>query len=92
MSLDQAQEQLVRDWLKAKRVAEQCPACGAGEWVILEIVEAPVRWPSELHSGGPGFPMVPRGCRNCGYLMFFAAAKMGLGANDEDDAPDHAHG
>ncbi len=91
MSLDQRQEQVVREWLDAKQVADQCPACGTAEWVILEIVEAPVRWPAELHSGGPGFPMLPRGCRNCGYLMFFSAAKMGLGASDDDDAHEHTH-
>ncbi len=92
MSLDQEQEQIVRSWLEAKQVAEQCPACRASDWVILEIVEAPVRWPAELHSGGPGFPMIPRGCRNCGYLMFFSAAKMGLGASSDDDQHDHSHG
>jgi hypothetical protein len=85
MSLDQAQEQTVRAWLQARHVAEDCPACSAREWVILEIVEAPVRWPAELHSGGPGFPMVPRGCRNCGYLMFFSAAKIGLGESAGED-------
>ena len=85
MSLDPAQEQTVTAWLQAKQVAQACPACGAQDWVILEIVEAPVRWPPELHSGGPGFPMIPRGCRNCGYLMFFSAAKMGLGSRADDD-------
>ncbi len=89
MSLDQAQEQTVRTWLWEKQVAETCAACGATDWVILEIVDAPVRWPAELHSGGPSFSMIPRGCRNCGYLMFFSAAKIGLGASDEDEH-DHA--
>ena len=91
MSLDQQQEQHVRAWLQAKQVVEQCPACRAEEWVILEIVEAPVRWPAELHSGGPDFPMVPRGCRNCGYVMFFSAAKMGLNVSTDHDAHDHTH-
>ncbi len=85
MSLDHEQERVVRAWLQAKQVAEHCPACHASEWVILEIVEAPVRWPAELHTGGPSFPMIPRGCRNCGYLMFFSAAKMGLGVSAGDD-------
>jgi len=80
MSLDKEQEQIVSDWLQSKGVDGECPACHAQDWVILEIVEAPVRWPAELHSGGPGFSMIPRGCRNCGYLMFFSAAKIGLGA------------
>jgi hypothetical protein len=86
MSLDQKQEQIVRRWLAAKQVVDQCPACGAMEWAILEIVEVPVRWPAELHSGGPGFPLIPRGCRTCGYVMFFSAAKMGLGVSTDDDA------
>ena len=81
MSLDKAQEQIVSDWLQSKQVAAERPACRAEEWVILEMIEAPVRWPPELHSDGPGFPMLPRGCRNCGYLMFFSAAKMGLGSS-----------
>ncbi len=92
MSLDHAHEQRVRAWLQAKQVTEDCPACHARDWVILEIVDAPVRWPAELHSGGPGFPMIPRGCRNCGYLMFFSAAKMGLGTSRDDDLHDHAQG
>jgi predicted nucleic-acid-binding Zn-ribbon protein len=83
MSLDKVQEQIVSDWLQSKQVAAECPACRAEEWVILEMIEAPVRWPPELHSGGPGFPMIPRGCRNCGYLMFFSAPKMGLGTSTD---------
>ena len=82
MSLDKEQEQIVSDWLRSKQVDGECPACRAQEWAILEIVEVPVRWPAELHSGGPGLSMIPRGCRNCGYLMFFSAAKIGLGAGD----------
>ena len=89
MSLDKVQDQLVEDWLQQKQVVRQCPVCQADDWVILEMVEAPVRWPHELHSGGPRFPMIPRGCRNCGYLMFFSAAKLGLGASADDNEPDH---
>jgi hypothetical protein len=85
MSLDQAQEQTVRAWLQAKRAAEHCPACHAADWAILEIVDVPVRWPAELHSGGPSFPMVPLGCRNCGYVMLFSAAKIGLGTDADED-------
>ena len=92
MSLDQRQEQIVRAWLEAKQVAEQCPACRATDWVMLEIVDVPVRWPAELHSGGPSFPLVPRGCRNCGYVMFFSAAKMGLGASADDADHDQVDG
>ena len=55
---------------------------------MLEMVDVPVRWPAELHSGGPSFPLMPRGCRNCGYVMFFSAAKMGLGVSTDDDAHD----
>ena len=62
MSLDHAQEQRVRAWLKAKQVADDCPACRARDWVILEIVDAPVRWPAELHVAWPGCPLIPRGC------------------------------
>ena len=92
MSLDQRQEQIVRAWLEAKQVADQCPACRATDWAMLEIVDVPVRWPAELHSGGPGFPLMPRGCRNCGYVMFFSAAKMGLGVSTDDDAHDRVDG
>ena len=56
MSLDQAQEQRVRAWLRAKQVADDCPACHARDWVILEIVDAPIRWPAELHMGGRACP------------------------------------
>ena len=92
MSLDHGQEQIVHAWLTAKGVADQCSACRATDWAILEIVDVPVRWPAELHSGGPGFPLIPRGCRNCGYVMFFSAAKMGLGVSQDDDASDQVDG
>ena len=92
MSLDQGQEQIVRAWLEAKQVVDQCPACRARDWAMLEIVDVPVRWPAELHSGGPGFPLMPRGCRNCGYVMFFSAAKMGLGVSTHDDTHDRVDG
>jgi predicted nucleic-acid-binding Zn-ribbon protein len=91
MALDQRYEQQVQAWLQAKQVVQPCPACQAEEWVILELIEAPVRWPAELHSGGPDFLMIPRGCRNCGYLMFFSAAKMGLHDDTDADQHDHAH-
>ncbi len=91
MALDQRYEQQVHAWLQAKQVVQPCPACHAEDWVILELVEAPVRWPPELHSSGPDFLMIPRGCRNCGYLMFFSAAKMGLNEDTDADHHDHAH-
>ncbi len=37
MSLDQRQEQIVRAWLDAKQVVDQCPAGSATDWVMLEI-------------------------------------------------------
>ena len=43
MSLDHGQEQIVHAWLTAKGVADQCPACRATDWAILEIVDVPVR-------------------------------------------------
>ena len=49
MSLDKVQEQIVSDWLQSKQVAAECPACRAEEWVILEMIEASIRWPSALH-------------------------------------------
>jgi hypothetical protein len=67
------------------------PACGTGEWVILEIMHVPVRWPAELHAGGPTFSMVPRGCRNCGHVMFFSAAKIGV-KTDDRHTHDHPRG
>ena len=87
MALDQAQEQTIRAWLREKHISEVCPAChSAADWVCLEVVDVPVRWPAELHTGGPGFPLAPLGCRNCGYIMFFSAAKIGLSsATDEPD-------
>ena len=91
MSLDKTQDLLVEDWFQQKQVVSECPACHAQDWVILDMVEAPVRWPPELHSGGPDFPMIPRGCRNCGYLMFFSAAKMGLGGSTAEGEDSHTH-
>lgn len=54
--------------------------------MILEIVDAPVRRPAELHSGGPSFSMIPRGCRNCGYpelaLQIVAIGNTSQGAGE----------
>ena len=54
MSLDQAQEQRVRAWLQAKQVADDCPACHARDWVILEIVDAPRPLAGRTAYGGAG--------------------------------------
>jgi hypothetical protein len=60
------------DWLRSRCPALRCTACGGGEWVIGELIQAP------SPSGRTALPLVPVICRNCAHTTFFSAVPMGL--------------
>lgn len=80
MPLTDAQEQQFDDWLRQHNFNRICPVCGAVQrWRPGEIINAP-----KLAPGGgfdltsPSIPMVQMLCIECGYVMLFAAMKIGL--------------
>src|SRR5262245_37398578 len=79
MPIDQAQLTKVQVWMRTKfPLGLACPACHQKNWDVVEIVSAPTWAPNSIGLGGPTVPMVQMGCTNCGNVMFFAVAPMGL--------------
>jgi hypothetical protein len=87
MPLDAAQREKVLDWLRVKCPDFRCPACGAADWGVGDLVPAPecppaglngIKWTWGPSPGGPAAPLVWIGCNNCAYVAQFAAAVIGL--------------
>lgn len=77
MSLHESKKQQLLNWLQAKGVRDDCPACGATGRHPGDIV-APPTTPDGGGTvvGGPNFPLVQVICQNCGYVMHFATTSI----------------
>jgi len=85
MALDKASEQKVCNWLasKGQLVCHLCQgkAWGIGDLVGNTIVPTPLAATS-LNLTGAGVSLyVPLSCINCGYVVFLAAAPIGITAH-----------
>ncbi len=64
-------------WLAEHWKERICPACHQIDWGILEqLVQFPVG--ARLPVAPQEYPCVLVTCRNCGHMMFFSAARMGI--------------
>jgi hypothetical protein len=61
-----------------------CPACDKTAWhIVSRFTRVPaITTPHEVVVGGPGFPMVPMVCTNCGYMRFFNMYVLGYSEKD----------
>jgi hypothetical protein len=84
MPLDAAQRYKVFDWLRVKCPDFRCPACGAADWGVGDVILPPEtvspNGNGTKRPGNPPAPLVWIGCNNCAYVAQFAAAVIGLGA------------
>jgi len=69
MSLDQAQQQHVLNWLK-QHVKKGCPSCGGGRF-------GPGLCSLNAEQGG-AVPVVTVTCSDCAHVRLFSAVRMGL--------------
>lgn len=75
----------VAEWTRSHWKGDQrCPRCLGNNWAIKPIVALPSEEP---HSEYPflHLPVVPYGCRECGYLIFLDALVLGLVPRASDD-------
>ena len=77
MSLNQLQQQTLKDWMRSKAII-QCPACGDDGWRFAEA--AYVR--ALLEAGDTDLTedrgVVKVSCGNCGCVMLFDAEVLGI--------------
>ena len=79
MPLDASQQKLLFQWLRAKGVCQQCPACGASSWMVGDIVVPPAApGGGGTTVGGPSYPLAQMICENCGHVRHFASTLIGL--------------
>jgi hypothetical protein len=78
MTIDVPQQKTLYEWLSAKGVREDCPACGSYERMVGDIVAPPAAPGGGGTSvGGPSFLLAQVICRNCGFVMHFASTLIG---------------
>jgi len=75
MPLDPAMQQAIQDWFNQKCPNHRCPACGAQNWSIGNIVGLPeivMIGVSASQSTGKMIDSILRVCVDCGYLAHFS--------------------
>lgn len=80
MAISEAQKQALTDWFVAKNTRER-PCCHTeDQFIPVDIVTSLVHQDgtTEPNWSAPRFPVVQVVCRNCAYLMTFAAQMVGL--------------
>jgi len=80
MELTQADQKQIADWLGAKCGAMRCKCCGYMGWQIVPLAMLPIV--VDLHSTrffySAGQPLVGVTCTNCGHVLFFNPAVIGI--------------
>ena len=72
--------QRLREFFDGRGIAVKCPICGGEDFAFESLMEAPeiIHVSGGLTPTGGGIAMVEAVCRNCTYIMFFHASRMGL--------------
>ena len=78
MPFDEAQKEIISEWLMKNGVALACPSCmKVCPQEVSEMIATPV-----FVEGGISFittvPMIPVICSRCAHIRFFSAVMMGL--------------
>jgi hypothetical protein len=79
MKLTDNDQHIVREWLSEKCGSLRCFCCGTASWVTGGSF---VNVGYDLHTGNifyhDGIPQVSIVCSNCGYIMSFSTAVIGV--------------
>lgn len=78
MALTAAQTDRLTDWVNERIPDLSCPLCGGSQWITGDVVAAPVHVHQGIALGGPVVPAAQVICENCGLMLHFAAAAIGL--------------
>ena len=78
--LNQEHQQRLQEFFDRRGLEVKCPVCGGEDFAIEGLMEAPevIHVRGGLTQTGGGIAMVEVVCRNCTYIMFFHASRMGL--------------
>jgi hypothetical protein len=84
MALDKASEEKVVKWLSSKGQL-MCPLCkgtawGVGDLVATTVVPTPLTGPMLKLTGAPVALQVQLTCTSCAYIVYLAAAPIGITA------------
>lgn len=78
MPMSQQYDKAFKDWISTHGIRKECPACGADKgWTLHNELLAGFEIAPERHEVTPskaGFFALA--CKNCQYVMFFAAAPI----------------
>ena len=78
MSLSNKQRQSISNWMKDRGVSQVCPTCGeTAGWQLHDEIISGLDLDVENKKATPskaGF--LALACKNCRYVMFFAAAPI----------------
>jgi hypothetical protein len=79
MPISDSQKEQLFEWLKAKGVRQDCPACGSASRRVGDIIATPSA-PAGGGTvvGGPNFRVVQVICTQCAFVMHFATTPIGL--------------
>lgn len=82
MSITADQRKQIQFWIQGKGLSETCLACNtkASRTVEDEIVVSPIESTGGMILSDKTVPMVQVICSNCGYVMHFSAAVIGIPA------------
>jgi hypothetical protein len=56
----------------------KCPVCQQSDWLIGELVVAPVRFGGGMSLGGDVYPLAMVICQVCSHTIFMNALRMGI--------------
>lgn len=80
MILSQSDKQIIVDWLQNKCGVMRCTCCGHNVLQLIDIATLPIGFDirTTRFFYAQGCPQVTVMCQNCGHLIFFNPAIMGL--------------
>jgi len=80
VKLKEDDKAIVQKWLQDRCGNMRCHACGNGQWNLLDISTLQIG--IDLHTTRffyhGGIPFISISCVNCGYVMQFNPAVMGI--------------
>ena len=90
--LSAADHEIIRRWWEGHwKAPVVCPVCKTTEWEQGPHVVNVQRFAVDsMAPGTPTYTHVIVGCKNCGHVMFFNSAKIGIPQPVAQDAPSSA--
>lgn len=80
MTLSEDDKKKISDWISEKCGQMRCTCCGYGKWQLLDSATLPIGFDvrSTRFYYHQGIPQITVACTNCGHMLFFNPAIMGI--------------